>query len=196
MVGPVPRSRALRSDAVRNHERILAATRAAIEEHGAAVRLEDVAQRAGVGLATVYRRFAGRKDVVQAVFEQFFTVEIEPLVRAARADPDPWHGLVRCVEVTVATVVDNRVLLEAAWNAGIVTTDVSARFLAPLGDVLMRAQSAGAVRSDLRAEDLPALVTMVVATVTTGQAPDGWRRFLGVVLDGIRAGGPPAPLPS
>lgn len=187
MSGSVPRSRALRSDAARNHERILEAARAAIEESGASVTLDEVARRAEVGLATIYRRFSGRQDLVQAVFEQFFTREIEPLVRAARAEPDPWRGLARCLELTVATVVDNRVLLEAAWAAGVVTTDVSARFLAPLGDVLRHAQAAGAVRPDLRSEDLPGLVAMVVATVTTGQAADGWRRFLRVVLDGIRA---------
>ncbi|WNV82998.1 TetR/AcrR family transcriptional regulator [Umezawaea sp. Da 62-37] len=180
---------------MRNHERILAAARDAIEMSGASVRLDDVARRAGVGMATIYRRFAGRQELVQAVFEQFFTVEIEPIVQAARADPDPWRGLVSGLEGTVASIIDNRVLLEAVWDAGVAMTDVAGRFLEPLSGVLQRAQAAGTVRPDLRPEDLPGLVTMVVAPVTTGQAAHQWRRFLHVMLDGVRMGGPLESLP-
>lgn len=197
--------RALRADAQRNHRRILAAARAALEEAGAGVPLEDVARRAEVSVATVYRRFTGRQDLVRAVFEQYFTDEIEPLVHAAAAEPDPWVGLCRGLEQTVATVVENTALLQATRDAGVGPADVAGRFLEPLGEVLRRAQRAGRVRSDLRPEDLGALVVMAVAATASGAAAeatdlrDGWRRYLALMLDGSRAapelpalpGGPP-----
>ncbi len=199
---PGPRSRGPRSDALRNHRLIVAAAREAIEESGASVPLEDVAKRAGVGMATIYRRFAGRDDLMRAVFEQFFTDEIEPLVTAALTEPDPWRGLVRALETAVAAVVEHEVLLQAARDAGVITVDVAAGFLEPVGELLRRAQRDGMVRADLDPADLPVLVTMAMTTVskvsadTPGHQEGGaWRRYLAIVLDGIRAGAATGELP-
>jgi AcrR family transcriptional regulator len=57
----------LRADARRNHEQVLAAAREAFVEGGAGVPLEDVARRAGVGIATLYRRFGDREGLLRAV---------------------------------------------------------------------------------------------------------------------------------
>jgi AcrR family transcriptional regulator len=83
-VGP-PR-RTLRADARRNHEAIVAAAREAFAEVGPDVPLEEVARRAGVGASTLYRRFAGREDLVAAVFTDYFDEHIDVLV------PDPYYA--------------------------------------------------------------------------------------------------------
>ena len=194
--------KALRADALRNHQRIVAAAREAIEEFGAAAQVEDIARRAGVAMATVYRRFAGRDDLVRAVFDQFFAAEVEPIVAAATTEHDARHGLVHALEDTIATLVANEALLLAARDAGALTPDVVARYLRPLGPVLRRAQEDGVVRPDLEPADLPVLVSMVVTTVSTASNPfpvpgprTGWRRYFAVLLDGVRPGAGALPLP-
>jgi AcrR family transcriptional regulator len=62
--------RPLRADAARNRDRIVEAAVADFAEHGLEVPLEDVAQHAGVGIATLYRRFPSRDDLVAACFER------------------------------------------------------------------------------------------------------------------------------
>ena len=66
----------LRSDAARNHQRIVTAAAAAFEEDGPAVSLDDIARRAGVGIATLYRRFGTREELIKAVAEHVFAAEI------------------------------------------------------------------------------------------------------------------------
>ncbi len=196
-----PQRRALRSDAQRNHRRILAAARAELAERGPAIRLEDVARRAEVGLATLYRRFAGRRELVAAVFDQYFTEEVEPLLAEAAAEPDAWLGLRRGLEESLETVVRNGALLNAVHETGVTMSDVLPRFLATMGEVLRRAQRDGRVRAELGERDLTAVVVMVLATATTGVAERatgescGWRRYLALLLDGSRPGGAELPCP-
>jgi AcrR family transcriptional regulator len=188
MGDPVAPAGALRADARRNQHRILEAARSAIEDAAAGFAVEDVARRAEVGVATIYRRFAGRRGLVRAVLEQYFVDEVEPLVTASLAEPDPWRGLVRGLEATLVTVVANTQLLAAAQDAGVITADLTARYLEPLGELLRRAQEAGSARGDLVVGDLPALVTMAVATVRLmPNSPEAWRRYLALLLDGSRA---------
>jgi AcrR family transcriptional regulator len=81
----VPAGRGLRLDAARNQERILRAAAGAFEQLGPAASLEEVARRAGVGIATVYRRFGSREQLVRAVFAHLFATEIEPATAATSA---------------------------------------------------------------------------------------------------------------
>lgn len=187
-----PEPAVLRADARRNHERLLDATRAVIAEIGPRFGVNDVATHAGVALSTLYRRFEGRQDLVRAVFERYVTDEVEPLVRVAVDDPDPWRGLVRGLEATVVTVAENAALLEAARDAAVVTSSATAAFVRPLSPALRRAQESGAARPDLTADDLPALIAMVVTTIVAlptpgGDRPPDWRRYLVVLTDGLRA---------
>jgi len=78
--------RGLRLDAVRNQERIVAAAAAAFAELGAEATLDEVARRAGVGVATVYRRFGNRDQLLRAVVEHVLAVEVEPVAEASLLD--------------------------------------------------------------------------------------------------------------
>jgi AcrR family transcriptional regulator len=182
-------ARTLRADARRNHERILDATRDSIAEVGPGFAVDDVAARAGVAVATLYRRFGSRRDLIRAAFERFATDEVTPLVTAAVRGPDPWQGLVDGLEATVLALAGNAPLAAAAQDAGVVADAV--RFMDPLGQALRRAQEGGAARPDLTPDDLPVLIAMVVTTMVQYPGPDAgraWRRYLALLLDGSRAG--------
>jgi AcrR family transcriptional regulator len=190
-----PVGRGLRLDAVRNQERILLAAAQAFEQLGPAVSLEEVARRAGVGVATVYRRFGSREQLVRAVFAHLFATEIEPAT-AATTD-DPWHDLAAALEATVAAAVAHRVLLRLAHEAGAIDLDTVQRYLGHLGRLLGRARQAGLVRPELEPRDMTAAVVMVLATVRRDEpaaAGGEWRRYLALLLDGMRPA--PTPLPT
>jgi AcrR family transcriptional regulator len=186
-----------RSDARRNGERIVDAAVAAFADVGPQVRLEDLAARAGVGVATVYRLFDGRDGLVRAAFEAVFGAQIEPVALAARAQPDPAAGLRAALSGTVEALAEHRALFRAAREAGVIRVDTTERYLRDLDDVLGAAQHAGAVRPDVTLRDLAAVLVMVLA-VTHDKDLDGAdrRRYLALLLDGLRPGAPPLPPPS
>src|SRR4051794_2318321 len=186
-----------RSDARRNRARIVAAAVSAFAEEGPAVRLDDLAARAGVGVATVYRLFGGRDGLVKAAFETVFGTEIEPIARAARAEPEPAAGLRAALGGTLEKLAAHRALFRAAREAGVVRVDVVERYLRDLDDVLGAAQRAGAVRLDVGVRDLAAMLVMALAVVHEHD-PDGAdrHRYLALLLDGLRPGAAPLPAPS
>src|SRR5207248_1406973 len=87
----VPVQRPKRADAARNYDALLAAARDAFTERGAQASLEDIARRAGVGIGTLYRHFATRQALLEAVYYE----EVEAICRAAEGlgDREPWDAL-------------------------------------------------------------------------------------------------------
>jgi AcrR family transcriptional regulator len=186
-----------RADAQRNSVRVVQAAIAAFEEVGAAVPLEDVAKRAGVGIATLYRLFGGRDGLVRAAFAAFFVEEVEPLALAARDADDPWDALSTALAATVDALAAHRILLHEAQEAGAISVDVAERYLLQLGDVLAAAQRGGQVRADLVVRDLAAVVVMALATAHADDpgSPDR-RRYLALLLAGMRPSDEPLPPPA
>lgn len=187
--------RDLRVDAARNHERIVVAAAQAFEDVGSAVSLEEVARRASVGVATVYRRFGNRDRLVRAVFEHMFTTEIEPAT--ATETDDPWHDLVTTLKATVDAAAAHRVLLTLAREAAAIDVDTLDRYLRSMDRLLRRARDAGLVRPELEARDLAAVVVMALATAHHGQ-PEGpdLRRYFALLVDGLRPAPTTLPPPS
>ena len=191
--------RGLRLDAARNQERIVAAAAAAFAELGGDVTLDEVARRAGVGVATVYRRFRNRDQLVRAVVAHVLAAEIEPI--AAVETDDPWRDLAATLEASVAAVAAHRDVVALAHAAGGIDVDVVDRYLHRLDRLLSRARAAGLVRPELEPRDVAVAVVMVLATVRrdvrghgavkTDAASGDWRRYLALLLDGMR----PAPVP-
>ena len=181
--------RALRLDAARNQERIVAAAAQAYAQLGADVTLEEVARRAGVGVATVYRRFRNRDQLIRAVVTHVLSAEIEPV--AAVETDDPWRDLAATVEATVAAVAAHHEVVALAHQAGGIDVDTVDRYLHRLDRLLTRARAAGLVRPELEPRDVTMAVVMVLATVRHGEDDGGWRRYLALLLDGMR----PAPVP-
>src|SRR5687768_10191364 len=90
-------SQSLRVDAQDNRDRILEVARRLFAARGLEVTMREVARRAEVGVATLYRRFPTRESLVSAAFAEQMTL-CAAVVDEALADPDPWHGFSSVVE--------------------------------------------------------------------------------------------------
>jgi AcrR family transcriptional regulator len=111
-----PTGRPLRADAMRNRLLILDSAREVFAERGIDVTLADVAEHAGLGIGTVYRRFASRDELVDAVFERIF-VELGDAADRALEEQDPWTALISFFEFACAHMAVNRGLIEVLGGA-------------------------------------------------------------------------------
>ncbi len=183
---------ALRSDAVRNHLRIVTAAAVAFEVDGPAVSLDDIARRAGVGIATLYRRFGTREILIKAVAEHIFAAEIATAI--VEDGPDPWADLVATITRTVDAFAAHPVLVSLARENAVMEMDTMAAYRAAAQRVLVRARDAGVVRPDLTAADLKAVVVMGLAIAhNAGCSGVGSRRYLALLADGLKPTGRPLP---
>ncbi len=182
----------LRSDARRNRELILAAASELFSESGADLSIDELARRAGVGHATIFRRFPCKDDLILAMIEQRLADLAEAVEEAARGD-DAWEGLAAAMAVIAERQAMDRGLAEAAHSRVVGAPNLREareRILTPIADLLRRAQAAGQVRDDLQPEDVFFLIAAAAnASPCRFQIPGLWRRYLGVVLDGMRPEG-------
>ncbi|HEY4018274.1 MAG TPA: helix-turn-helix domain-containing protein [Pseudonocardiaceae bacterium] len=188
-------SRPLRADAARNAERIARAARDVFTEQGPDAPLEEIARRAGLGVATLYRRFPDKAGLVRAALELSFADHIGPLIEQVRAADDPYRALVTVIETSMHLAARDRHVLAAAHDVAALTAETAAPYVTSLATLVRRAQDAGRVRDDLVPEDLVRIMVMLVSVLSTmTPGSDGWRRYLALVLDSLA---PPAarPLP-
>jgi len=195
--------RPLRRDAERNRQRILEAASEVFTERGLDVSLDEVARHAGVGVGTVYRRFRTKEDLVEALFMDRIE-ELAALAADAAGAADPWSGLVRFMEQMTAMLAGNLGLRQMLMFATYGRDKVwyARQRNAPLVTRLVeRAQAAGQLRSDLEQTDIPFIVFVLteVAQLARQVSPEIWRRYLALVLDGLRPereGVIPLPVPA
>jgi AcrR family transcriptional regulator len=182
--------RPLRRDAERNRQRILEVARDAFAEDGLSVTLDEIARRAGVGVGTVYRRFPDKEQLIDALFEERIG-EVVALAAAALRCDDAWEGLVSFLEGATAAHADDRGLKEVALSGthGLERVARARELMLPLVTRLVaRAQEQGTLRPDLEPTDLPLLQLMLgsLSECTRDVDPQIWRRFLGILTDGLR----------
>jgi len=177
--------RPMRADARRNYDALVAAARDAFTEEGAAASLENVAERAGVGIGTLYRHFPKR----QALLEAVYAGEVEAMARSAEelAELPPWDALSEWFHRYVGFAATKRALtealLEAAPESDVLLMCRTALMTAGTG-LIERAQKAGVVRPDATFVDVGRMVSGI-AVVSTGD-PEQTERMLQIVLDGLR----------
>ncbi|QJY51099.1 TetR/AcrR family transcriptional regulator [Pseudonocardia broussonetiae] len=182
----------MRVDAARNHERIVVAAGAAFEEDGPGVALDEVARRAGVAPATLYRRFRNRDQLVRAVVEHVLATEVAPAAEVVT--DDPWDDLVGMLGAVVDSLAAHRTVLRLAREVRAVDVDLVGAWVAAMERPLRRAIDAGRARPELLGRDLAAVVVMALATVhERDPAGADRRRYLALLVDGLRPA--PAPLP-
>ena len=181
----------LRSDAERNRERVLSTARQVFAEQGLNASTNEIARRAGVGVATLFRRFPTRDDLVGAVFADKMSA-YAAAIDDALADSDPWRGFCGFVERVCQMQADDRgfadvlTLTFPTAKALEAERDRSARALAELLD---QAKATGRLRQDFAHQDVP-LVLMANAGVVVGTrdaAPEAWRRLVGYLLQSFAA---------
>jgi AcrR family transcriptional regulator len=180
---------ALRADAQRNLVRVLDAAREVFAEQGIDAPVNDIAERAGVGVGTIFRRFPTKDDLLVAVVEQR-TVQLIEAADGALESSDPGAALRRFMETATAMQISDVCWCEAGSDIfgreGIrELTDV---LVGKMGELLTQAQTAGQVRSDLRALDLPVLLMAVAKSglMLETTVPGAWKRYLAIILDGLR----------
>jgi AcrR family transcriptional regulator len=183
-------ARPLRRDAERNRERILRAAAEVFTTGGLQVSLDDVARQAGVGVGTVYRRFPGKEALVEALFEERIQAVVLLAERALR-EPDPWAGVVRLLEGGVTTLAGDRGMRETLMYATYGRDRVDqarSRLLPVVMRVVERAQRDGSLRADFRPTDIPLIFLMLTtaAEYADPARPEIWRRYLTLILDGLR----------
>lgn len=184
---------ALRRDAERNRRRLLDAARQAFAELGLEAPLEEIARRAGVGIATLYRRFPTRSALIEALFVE----QAEEYVRAseaALAADNAWEGFARFVERICEMQAEDRGftdVLTATFPAapGLEARRAEAR--ANAERLIERARMQGTLRDDFVVGDL---IWILIANgaylqATRDIAPDAWRRYVALILEAARADG-------
>lgn len=178
----------LRADAARNLDRILSAGRAVFAEKGLDASVDEIARRAGVGHATVYRRFPTKEDLIVGILEQSLTESVTAAEVSAAAD-DPVEGLLGIMATGCTKTPEARAFFDAAgcrFLGADRLTPLRERLVDALAGTLSRAQDEGRIRPDVRPGDILLLV-QGVARAVPDSAPDLWRRYLTIVLDGLRA---------
>jgi AcrR family transcriptional regulator len=181
----------LRKDAARNRERLLTAASELFAERGLNVTLNDIAHRAGVGVGTAYRRFANKEEVIDALFEQRLQ-DVIAVAEQALAAADAWGGLVDFLERSLHMQFGDRGLTEImnSPQLGRERVNETRDRIAPLLTQLVdRAKEQRAVRPDFEQSDLFFMQMALAAIIdrTRGLAPDLYRRYLTMWLDGIRS---------
>ncbi|GIG23623.1 TetR family transcriptional regulator [Cellulomonas chitinilytica] len=189
----------LRADARDNRDRTLEAARELFAERGLGVTMRDIARKAGVGPATVYRRFPTKQHLVVEVFTEEMRA-CRAVVDDACADPDPWRGLRTAVEELTTLNADHRAFVEVFLSADPdleMLTEHRADLLRDLGGLAARAQAAGALRRDFVVGDL-VLVLLAARALPSGPSADhavAARRLAALAIDAFRASGAHSALP-
>ena len=175
-----------RADARRNYELVLSAAREVFDELGVTAPLDEIARRAGVGNATMYRHFPTRRDMVIAVYAEEVTA-LGELGRALLADPSPADALFTWLRAFIAHVstkgqlplaipddeAGQRSTLYQEWHETMHTA---------AADLLRRAQEAGVIKADLDVADLLASANGIGRAAADGSQAD---RLLAIIRDGL-----------
>ncbi|MGG7104198.1 TetR/AcrR family transcriptional regulator [Rhodococcus sp. 24CO] len=181
----------LRADAQANLERILCSAREVFGAQGLDATLADVARHAGVGVGTVYRRFASKDELIQALFDSR-CAEIESLATTSLEIPGAWDGLVHYLEAISRRMADSRgfgdILMDARFTSDAFTR-ARASITRSTAALVNRAKDEGTLRADFEISDVPLLIqTIKLSQNFTGDdAPEAYRRVLGFIIDGLRA---------
>ncbi|MER6532881.1 TetR/AcrR family transcriptional regulator [Streptomyces sp. 900105755] len=171
-----------RIDARRNFDAVLAAAEAAFTELGAEVSMEEIAKRAGVGVATLYRNFPTRADLMECVY----MVSVDELVRYGHGiDPtDPHAALVDWLRHLVTHLATKHVLTTVLTRESRAYQPSREAIYAVADPLFARAQQAGEVRADVDADDVMRLI--FAATAGTYRDDAQRERAVQIILDGIR----------
>ena len=180
---------ALRADARRNRARILEVAREVFASEGLAVPIDTVATRAGIGVGTVYRHFPTK----EALFAAIVSDRVQALADEARARvdaDDPGEAFYAVLQMLAERSATDMALADAFAEAGVdITSSLGVckqDLTAAVGDLLQRAQDAGAVRTDVSVTDVFALLMSTCLACGRQGREDASERLVGVMLDGLR----------
>ncbi|MGW5763158.1 TetR/AcrR family transcriptional regulator [Streptomyces tendae] len=192
-------ARPLRRDAELNRRRILQAGKEVFAARGLQATLNDVAHHAALGVGTVYRKYPDKQALAEAVYAEELD-EIAVMAREARDTDDAFDALADFLEKALARAAHNRGLRElmrqgSVEGAGL--TRARQAITAHCEHLLARARTEGALRAGVTEADLAPIAAMIdaVMAMPAEQPSQPWRRYLVIVLDGLRTHPGQAELP-
>ena len=185
-----PPDRRVRADAQRNVDALLRTAMKVFATSGVDAPVREIAEKAGVGVGTVYRHFPQRSDLIAAVFRH----EVDACADAApalAADYEPGEALARWMQRYAAFIAAKRGLATALHSGDPAFDALPAYFqqrLEPaLRTLLQSAAAAGEVRADVVAEELLGAVASLCMHAH-GQGPGHAGRMVALLVDGLRYG--------
>lgn len=196
---PTASSRKPRSDALHNRRRILDTAQAAFIESGIEVSMTEVARRAGVGIATLYRHFPDKGSLINEAFHGQLKTCVDGL-DAAAADPDPWRGFRVFIEKLCEMQALDRgfnAVFRAAFVGGDLFERERIRAENTFAELARRAKAAGKLRPDFVRDDLT-LVIMANSGITADSQEDALaasRRLAAYLIQSFQADPERQPLP-
>jgi AcrR family transcriptional regulator len=175
--------RPLRADAQRNFDALIIAAREAFTELGTDASLEEIARRAGVGIATLYRNFPNREELIELVY----ITEVVALCTYGDelTDLAPWDALVAWLRRFVCYMGTKRALIDGLNRESDAFGVCRDALYASGGPLLWRAQEGGFVRTDMDTDDI---MRFVIGITAVNLKDDAQReRIFAMAMDGIHA---------
>jgi len=175
-----------RADATRNIDSLISAAQSCYRRFGPDTSLQTIASEAGVGVATLFRNFPDKDELIRAVLTRQVKIRISPLIRRALNDSNPTRGLI-CVGYGLLGIASRESNMMIAIHS---RQDTLAGMAIPVIDALYeltrRAQAQGSVRADLNLEDVQSILGMLIGAVeTTPAGTPAWKRFAELLGDAI-----------
>jgi AcrR family transcriptional regulator len=194
-MAPMPAAmRSTRSDARRNRERIVEAARAAFAEQGPDAQIDDIARRAEVGVGTVYRHFPTKDALIGELIRVKLTALRDRARRKLAEGGDPGEAFKGFLREQADVIAKDAALQQMLWaeteETLVPVAPVIEEVNEAVGELISRAQEAGAVRPDLEVDDVRTFMCglgAIMAADARGVMPFDWRRQLEFMLDGLRA---------
>ncbi|GAA2766520.1 TetR/AcrR family transcriptional regulator [Streptomyces paradoxus] len=179
-----------RSDAERNRGRIIAAARAVFRRDGLNASMASVAREAGVGIATLFRHFSTKEELVGAVFTDRMEAYAQATERAL-ADPDPWNGFAGYIEEVCAMQAADRGfadILTMSLPGAPALEECRDEAYQGFLELIRRAKDGGRLREDFTSRDLVLLLmaNAGVLSATGDAAPDAWRRLVAWMIQSFQ----------
>ncbi|MFD0783175.1 TetR/AcrR family transcriptional regulator [Micromonospora azadirachtae] len=192
-------SHPLRTDALDNRGRIIEAARAVFAADGVNAPMREIARRAGVAPATLYRHFPTKEKLVTEAFaEQMHACH--DIVDEGLADPDPWHGFCLVIERMCDLHARDHGFTAAFVAAFPKALDFEARreyALTAIAELARRAMAAGRLRPDFVLDDV--LLVLMANSGIRSTSPAGRiaasRRFAALAIQAFEASPGASPLP-
>jgi AcrR family transcriptional regulator len=181
-------ARAQRADAQRNRQRVLDAAFDVFAVEGAEAPMDSVARRAGVGVGTVYRHFATKEALIEALVQVRFEEMHDRVEQALERDDDAWAAIVELFEHAASLHARDRIFAEMNDPRQIPgVAPVLEELLAGWAKLIARAKAQGTLRADFEADDIPCVMCGLANVVMSASSETHWRRYLSILIAGLRA---------
>ncbi len=185
-----------RADAARNNDRLINAARLCFRVEGPDVSLQTIAKQAGVGVATLFRNFADKDEMILAVLADEITVRVDPLMERALADPNPVRGMMYIINGMMGIASREANMISAVGVRREILIGIATPIVGTLYELLKQSQAEELIRAELDVGDLVVLLAMILSSVeSTPPNSRSWKRFAMLLADSVLVPGRHRELP-